>query len=293
MTAIMVADRTTLDDSSQCPNCSATLNGPYCSECGQRQTDLDRPFRDIAGEAMESFLSFDARILRTLWPLLRRPGLLTVDFLDGRRARYVHPFKLYFAFSVLLFLCLAFSGYSVVRVDTGEEAVVGLRVETSDESVADETTGDSQEPSFLARALGPVADLAENDPDRLNRIFTDRLAKSVILLVPVFAALLLVLYRRRRYVAHLVFSLHLHSFAFLALLVGLGIDLALAAGDESRPGNGLAVLVIAIYSFLALRRVYGQGRLLTVVKMFILFVGYIVALIVTMILTLALTVATV
>jgi len=101
MTAIMVADHPTPGDTALCPNCSAPLKGPYCSDCGQRQTDLDRPFRDIAGEAMESFLSFDARILRTVWPLVRRPGLLTVDFLAGRRARYVHPFKLYFAASVL------------------------------------------------------------------------------------------------------------------------------------------------------------------------------------------------
>jgi hypothetical protein len=54
----------------QCPNCSVPLNGPYCSSCGQRQFDLDQPCRELAGEAMESFLSFDARILRTLWPLI-------------------------------------------------------------------------------------------------------------------------------------------------------------------------------------------------------------------------------
>jgi len=90
-----------------------------------------------------------------------------------------------------------------------------------------------------------------------------------------------------------VFSLHLHSFAFLALVVGLVIDLAVRAPEESRPGNGLAVLVIAIYTFLALRRVYGQGRFITVIKMLILLLGYLVALIVTMILTLALTVVTV
>jgi hypothetical protein len=292
MTAIMVAEQTTPGDSRQCPNCSAALRGPFCSECGQRQTDLDRPFRDIAGEAMESFLSFDARILRTLWPLVRRPGLLTVDFLAGRRARYVHPFKLYFAFSVLLFLGLAFSGYSVVRVGETDDVVAGVKISVSDDEGQVEAAEAGEEQSFLARTLGPLADLAENDPDRLNRIFTDRLAKSIILLVPVFAALLLVLYRRR-YVAHLVFSLHLHSFAFLALLVGLGIDLAVGASGQSRPGNGLAVLVIAVYSFLALRRVYGQGRLMTVLKMFFLVIGYIVALIVTMILTLALTVVTV
>ena len=255
--------------------------------------DLDQPFRDLAGEAMESFLSVDARILRTLWPLIRRPGQLTVEFMEGRRVRYVHPFKLYFAFSVVLFLGLAMSGYSVIQIGESEDVVTGVRVELSEEEGAEETAEPSEEPSFLGRVLGPVGELAENDPDRLNRIFTDRLAKSVILLVPVFALLLLVLYHRRRYVAHLVFSLHLHSFAFLALVVGLVIDLAARTPEQSRPGNGIAVLVIAIYSFLALRRVYGQGRFVTVIKMVVLLLGYIVALIVTMILTLALTVFTV
>jgi hypothetical protein len=73
----------------------------------------------------------------------------------------------------------------------------------------------------------------------------------------------------------------------------LVIDLAARASEQSRPGNGLAVLVIAIYSFLALRRVYGQGRFVTVIKMVVLLLGYIVALIFTMILTLGLTVVTV
>jgi hypothetical protein len=288
----MISETTPSNETSFCRNCSAELKGPFCTTCGQRQLDLDQPFREIAGEAMESFLSFDTRILRTLWPLVRRPGLLTVDFLAGRRVRYVHPFKLYFAFSVLLFLGLAMSGYSVIRIGESEEAVTGIRVELSDEEENDASSVASREPSFLDDVLTPIGDLAENDPDRLNRLFTDRLAKSIILLVPVFALLLLMLYRDRRYVAHLVFSLHLHSFAFLALVVGLVIDLAVHAPEESRPGNGLAVLVIAVYCFLALRRVYGQGRILTVLKMVCLFFGYLVALIVTMILTLALTAVT-
>ncbi|MBD3849758.1 MAG: DUF3667 domain-containing protein [Acidobacteria bacterium] len=293
MAADMVPNHPNERDDGVCPNCSAPLSGPFCSSCGQRQMDLDQPFREIAGEAMESFLSFDTRILRTLWPLVRRPGMLTVDFLAGRRARYVHPFKLYFAFCVLLFLGLAMSGYSVIQIGESEDIVTGVRVDVSEEEGVEEAAEASEEPSFLARVLTPIGDLAENDPDRLNRIFTDRLAKSIILLVPVFALLLLALYRGRRYVAHLVFSLHLHSFAFLALIVGLGIDLAAGAPAQTRPGNGLAVLVIAVYSFLALRRVYGQGRFLTIVKMQLLLLGYLVALIVTMILTLALTVVTV
>ena len=249
--------------------------------------DLDLPFRDLAGEAMESFLSFDTRILRTLWPLIRRPGLLTVDFMAGRRARYVHPFKLYFAFSVLLFLGLAISDYSVIHVGESEEVVTGFRVDFNEGDDVEDLAEAADEGSFFGRIIGPIAELAENDPNRLNLLFTDRLAKSIILLVPVFAVLLKALYRRRRYVAHLVFSLHLHSFAFLALVVGLVTDVALQAPEQSRPGNGLAVLGIAVYSFLALRRVYGQGRLLTIVKMQLLLLGYLVALIITMALTLA------
>jgi len=289
----MAMDKPTPHGDQRCPNCLTALTGPYCSSCGQRLIDLDQPFREIAGEAMESFLSFDTRILQTLWPLVRRPGLLTVEFMEGRRARYIHPFKLYFAFSVLLFIGLAFSGFSVIQIGASEDVVTGIQFDVSDGEGSEEAAEVVDDASVLDRVLGPVAELAENDPDRFNGIFTDRLAKSVILLVPVFALLLMTLYRRRRYVAHLVFSLHVHSFAFLALIVGLGIDLAAGAPAQTRPGNGLAVLVIAVYSFLALRRVYGQGRFLTIVKMQLLLLGYLVALIVTMILTLAVTAVTV
>ena len=106
--------------------------------------------------------------------------------------------------------------------------------------------------------------------------------------MPIFAALLRLLYLRRRYIAHLVFSLHLHSFAFLAILAGVLFDSSIDAVQGQRPGNASAILLIAVYSFFALRRVYGQGRLLTLLKMVALLIGYLMALIVTMALTLAL-----
>jgi hypothetical protein len=295
MAAAMVPEQTGIDAERFCANCSAPLSGTHCPSCGQREVDLDRPFRDIAGEAMESFLSFDTRILRTLWPLIRRPGMLTVEYMAGRRVRYVHPFKLYFAFSVLLFLVLASIGYTVVHTNLTEDQVVtGVRIETSDEQEGEDPAAEEEgEPSLLGKMLNDLGELAENDPDRLNRLFTDRLAKSIILLVPVFAALLMVVYWRRRYIAHLVFSLHLHSFAFLALIVGIVFDFATGPREGTGPGNAVAVLVIGVYSFLALRRVYGQGRFLTIFKMIVLFIGYLVALFVTMIFTLALTVAAV
>lgn len=224
-----------------------------------------------------------------MWPLISRPGWLTVEFLAGRRVRYIHPFKLYFAFSVVIFLAVAFTGRMMVRVSSTDDRVVtGVQIEAS----GDEVEGDEGEPSLLGKLFGPVGELAANDPDRLNQIFTDRLAKSIILPVPIFAALLRVLYTRQRYIAHLVFSLHVHSFAFLAILAALLFDSSIGAADGQGPGNAAAIVVIAVYSFFALRRVYGQGRFATVLKMVALFIGYLVALMVTMALTLALTAVT-
>jgi hypothetical protein len=189
---------------------------------------------------------------------------------------------------------LSLSGHSMVRMTGSDEPVVTINGaagagETKDEA-AEEAPGEF---SLAERIFEPLGRLFQNDPDRLNRLFTKRLAKTIILVVPIFALILKLLYWRRRYIAHLIFSLHLHSFAFLAILAGLGLDLALNATRESGPGNGLAGLVIAVYTFFALRRFSGQGRLLTIVKMIAIFVTYLTALLAIMILTLLLTALTV
>jgi hypothetical protein len=298
--AIMSDDATDFA-SSRCPNCSAELTGPFCAACGQRQIDIDRPLREIVGEAIDAFFSFDARIVWTLVPLLSRPGKLTVEFLAGRRARYVHPFKLYFAISVLFFIGLSLSGYSIVRVD--DEGDGPVRVFTTDGSgppvasgepgpAATEAGSNGDQNSLVGRFFRSFFELYESDPERFNEVFADRLAKVMIVLVPVFALVLRALFRRRRYIAQLVFSLHLHSFAFLVVLAGIAVDSVAGTEQGQGWGNALASTAIAVYTFLALRRFVGQGRLVTVMKMVVLLVLYLISLILAMAVTLAVTVTT-
>ena len=158
-------DRLDFLTGQRCPNCSAELSGPYCSSCGQRQIDLDRPFREIASEVMEAFFSFDERLIRTLWPLIARPGFLTQEYLEGRRARYLHPFKLYFAFSVILFLVISLSGYTVVRITNGEEnEVIAIGSGESEGGVTDsEAITLPEDPSLVDRLFAPLIRLAEDD----------------------------------------------------------------------------------------------------------------------------------
>jgi hypothetical protein len=55
-------------------------------------------------EAAGDIYDLDSRLWRTLRHLVLRPGSLTVEFLAGRRASYVPPFRLYLVVSVLLFV---------------------------------------------------------------------------------------------------------------------------------------------------------------------------------------------
>jgi hypothetical protein len=93
-----------------CANCHATLAGEYCAVCGQRHEPHVHTVAHFAGEAFESISHADSRVWRTLLFLLSKPGRLTREFFDGRRVRYLPPFRLYLVISVLFFLVVGLGG---------------------------------------------------------------------------------------------------------------------------------------------------------------------------------------
>ncbi len=111
------------------------------------------------------------------------------------------------------------------------------------------------------------------DPERVQALVVGRLAWTIFALVPVFAALLRLLYRRRErfFVPHLVFALHFHTLGFLLMTVGIGVDTMLG----TRPNvSSLAFLAAAVMLFPSLRRVYAEGRLRTIGKQIVLLIAY-------------------
>jgi len=95
-----------------CLNCGEVLRGQHCSHCGQRAKvrvlSLGTLVRDLLGD----LTNFDSRIWRTLKPLAFRPGVLTVEFLRGRRTHYSPPFRMYLILSVAFFLLASLGGGS-------------------------------------------------------------------------------------------------------------------------------------------------------------------------------------
>lgn len=246
-----------------CPNCGTPVDDRFCPRCGQRNTERLVSFRAIVRDAVEDQLSLGGALPRTLGALLFRPGFLTREYAAGRVSRYVSPLRLYLAASVLLFVVLSFvAGFNQAwraiqpyvpdaarqpgSVQAAPNGYVLVRLGLDTASV----------PGWLRPAtryyLRKEEELNRMPPREGVRVLYDATARNVpralFLLVPLFALFLKGLYRRRLYVEHFVFVLHLHAFAFLlataVLLVRTGW--ALAAG----------LLWLLAYLFLALHRVY-------------------------------------
>jgi hypothetical protein len=96
-----------------CRNCAAPLEGEYCSRCGQREDRGDLHFSEAIGELADDVVAWDSRLWRTLLPLVFKPGYLTAEFIAGRKARYVAPYRLYLIISFILFLVISGTGHNI------------------------------------------------------------------------------------------------------------------------------------------------------------------------------------
>lgn len=103
-----------------CANCGTALLGGHCHACGQPVKGLVRHFSSLAGDFVDSVFGYDARLPRTLRPLLLSPGQLTHEYFAGRRVRYVSPVRLFVFLAVITFffaqLTLSFGNAEMLKV---------------------------------------------------------------------------------------------------------------------------------------------------------------------------------
>jgi hypothetical protein len=104
-----------MDPASPCLNCGDPTPGRYCPSCGQQKTAVQVSIRAMVAEAVEDELSLDRRLPATLGALFLDPGQLTAEYVSGRIARYVRPFRLYLVSSVIFFLLLSFTSLRFLR----------------------------------------------------------------------------------------------------------------------------------------------------------------------------------
>ncbi len=91
-----------------CPNCNFALRPEdnYCPNCGQENNIKNVPARYLIVELFEGFYSFDTKLWNTIKASFLKPGKITIEYLGGKRVRYVPPLKFYLFISFVFFLLL-------------------------------------------------------------------------------------------------------------------------------------------------------------------------------------------
>lgn len=240
----------------------------------------------------------ESRLFRTLKYLVVRPGFLTTEFVEGRRASYLSPGRLYLVMSVIFFFLLSsiaeiLSGDMNLKVseDGKNIEIVSLSesdVESNEDAISTQPISvqnpDNTEQSEWEIVLEQKIEQMVADPGAGLAELIDNLPLMMFLLLPVYAMLLQLFYLRNFYTQHLVFLLHIHSFLFLVFSIELLIpdqSTGLVVGEKSDwVADGWSVLQSLLtmgsflYCYLALKRVYAQSYLKTGVKFLALGIGY-------------------
>jgi hypothetical protein len=269
-----------------CLNCGAQLGGEFCGSCGQRDIPAYPGVRELAIDAALEFSGWDGRLASTLRALVLRPGKLTYEFLEGRRARYISPLRLYLMASLAYFVLSAAA--PSVRLPSGKSGGLSVAFNPTDsknsapgpERVAKAASEALSNPEALSPSekQGALEDIKRapafmqpflrrgiEDPGGIKRGILETMPRMLFALLPIFAGIVALFYRGRKYPEHLYFAIHLHAFIFLALAVA-----SLAKFTRSPilvAAGGLIVMIwIPIYATLAFRRLYGGSLIRTLVK---------------------------
>ena len=74
-----------------CKNCGELTKDKYCSLCGQRTTVHRVTFRETFRDLSSALFSLEGPLWKTLSLLIRNPGRVLREFLEGHRKKYYKP----------------------------------------------------------------------------------------------------------------------------------------------------------------------------------------------------------
>jgi Protein of unknown function (DUF3667) len=258
---------------STCPSCGEVAAGRFCVACGEEKGRGDNySLLSHIAETLKVVTNFESSIFRSFATLVTKPGFLTTEYFAGRRKPYIKPLQLFLFCNIAFFLVQSYSGSNTLSTP--------LRIHTRLLPYS------AYARAKVEKAVVERHTTIEEYRARFDATIENHAKTLVILMIPMFALLMQVLYWRAGgyFVQQLVFSTHFYSF-FLLILTSMGLMSTAAFSLARRITNNLAafqsdllyttimLLPCLLYLLLASRWVYGQGWIITIIKCVILTAG--------------------
>jgi len=270
---------------ASCSNCGETLAGEFCHACGQKRfVESDRRFGHLLHQFVASATDLDGRFWRTVRALAFRPGLLSREYFDGRRAYWLSPVSLFLAVSVVYFIAPSLGGDLTLQFNQQVSGHVRQLALGPDETLSVQqlaSAGQFHSPlterwiddrvrqrDEAARAeSGNATGYSYRDYRLAYDAKANDVSKAMVILhVPIAALALMLMFagQRRYYAEHFVFALHYLAFWMLSLLVVVQIGnlaslLPAALHPPDAAYDWIMRTLLPAYAVLAVRRAYTTG----------------------------------
>jgi hypothetical protein len=248
-----------------CPSCGSDLQGRYCSACGERAlSPRDFELKHFLLEQLpHEVLDVNGKLPRTLRVLFTQPGETAVNYVMGKRQRFVSPLRLYLILFLLhAFISVIFGGLGTSLPERARELDVW---------------------GLLSHLLSSRPEVNWLSPVVASRVrehahWLSEVAMLLIFLVTAGFQKILFYRLRRRYLEHVALALNVATFYLAVLLIG---ELLVGAATRRSLGNSeellqslVAMFALPVYWFFAIRRFYGIGKSLSAVSAILMTAAY-------------------
>ncbi|MCG8580805.1 MAG: DUF3667 domain-containing protein [Bacteroidales bacterium] len=296
-----------------CKNCDHQFSGKFCSNCGQSVKELERPIRFMIADFMGTIITFDTRLVKTLVTILFKPGYLTVDYLSGKRARYMPPFRFYLFVSFVMFLLMSFITNKSIKdnydsskedialtknnatalidsVQNGTDSIyVATReaIKTELDSASIDSTDLDDIDSFISSMEEVVEDVEDEDSKYgktakmikdYPELYINKLYQftswSLFLFMPIFAFLLWISFYRTKKLYIGHLIFALNIHSFIFTVTAIVIGVNLIFKNYSTAWIGYLYFLVPIYQVVGARRIYKRKWINSFFKMTLIWMMY-------------------
>jgi hypothetical protein len=288
-----------------CLNCETTVTGRFCQQCGQENVVVKESFGHLIMHFIEDLTHFDGKLWVTLKLLLFKPAKLTQHYMDGKRATYIHPIRMYLFISAVFFFFI-FSGNSSefpkgieIKKDSTAAFVnktkskEAFNLNLSKDSIQFNSTAeydsaqsklslskkDNWIESTLVKKSIEINNKYKDDNSKIGEALLEQFqhyfSRILYISLPLFALFLWVLYRRNKnhyFVDHLIFSIHIYCAFFIILFAAKLFNILTDFIFHKTYGLVDAITIVALFYYLykALKNHFRQSTKKTILKFFIL-----------------------
>lgn len=205
-----------------CKNCGDHVEKNFCPGCGQKFEKEDLTSKHLFRDYLDEVFGINSDIFRTLRLLFTKPGKLSLEFIAGKRMRYMAPFKLYLLLMLIYFFTSSFTESFIPEITKVVKKVNSenfIPEENSEWNEKEKSFLDIEDENFrfdknlLYFKIKKDLEIPVNKKE-MKDLLKNSMQSVIIFILPFTALIYKVFFRKVKYLNHLVLAIHNSCFIF-------------------------------------------------------------------------------